>query len=261
MATRDVQALTNGLVRPGVHLAVGDAPSRSHFGGDPALPPDVAWPSWNGTRLSFLARVSLAELDRVHRVDWLPRDGALLFFYDAEEQPWGFDPKDRGSSVVLHVPDLVEPVDETTGEGSPAHRAMELRRVDTRPSFDRDAIRELGFSEGESDAYAVLRDAPFADAPQHQIVGWPSPIQGDEMELESQLASNGLYVGAPGGYETPEALALSAGAGDWRLLLQFDSDDDLDVMWGDMGRLYFWIREADARAGRWDRTWLVLQCS
>ena len=32
-------------------------------------------------------------------------------------------------------------------------------------------------------------------------------------------------------------------------------------MWGDVGRLYFWIRDADLRARRFDATWLILQCS
>jgi hypothetical protein len=29
---------------------------------------------------------------------------------------------------------------------------------------------------------------------------------------------------------------------------------------GRLGRLYYWIRQADLTAGRWDRTWLILQC-
>ena len=39
-----------------------------------------------------------------------------------------------------------------------------------------------------------------------------------------------------------------------------DSFDDIGMMWGDSGRLYWWIREADLAEGRWDATWLVLQC-
>ena len=54
---------------------------------------------------------------------------------------------------------------------------------------------------------------------------------------------------------------MRQGAADWRLLLQLDSDDGVDFMWGDAGVLYFWIREADARAMRFDRVWLVLQCA
>ncbi len=38
-------------------------------------------------------------------MDWLPRIGLLLFFYDMETEPWGFDPEDRGGWSVIHVPD------------------------------------------------------------------------------------------------------------------------------------------------------------
>lgn len=31
-------------------------------------------------------------------------------------------------------------------------------------------------------------------------------------------------------------------------------------MWGDVGRLYFWIKDADLAAGRWDEVWACLQC-
>ena len=105
------------------------------------------------------------------------------------------------------------------------------------------------------------RRAVYGDGPCHQVDGFPSPIQGDEMELECQLVSNGIYCGDSSGYESAEAAALRGGASDWRLLLQVDSDDDLKMMWGDGGVLYFWIREADARAGRFENTWVVLQCS
>ena len=33
-----------------------------------------------------------------------------------------------------------------------------------------------------------------------------------------------------------------------------------DVMWGDAGIIYFWIRESDARARRFDASWVILQC-
>jgi uncharacterized protein YwqG len=102
--------------------------------------------------------------------------------------------------------------------------------------------------------------AAYGNAPRHQIGGFPSTVQGDEMEVECQLVSNGLYCGDSSGYENPRAAALRAGAADWRLLLQLDSDDDLGTMWGDLGTLYFWIREQDARAPRFESTWLVLQC-
>ena len=69
------------------------------------------------------------------------------------------------------------------------------------------------------------------------------------------------YCGDGTGYRSEEGLRLAPGAKDWRLLLQFSSDDDLDVMWGDVGDLYFWVREQDARKGDFSNVWLVLQCS
>jgi uncharacterized protein YwqG len=96
--------------------------------------------------------------------------------------------------------------------------------------------------------------------PHHQVWGFPDPIQGDEMELECQLVSHGLYCGDSSGYLSREAAPLKDGARDWRLLLQIDTDEELGVMWGDGGILYFWIREEDARAGRFDQAWAVLQC-
>jgi uncharacterized protein YwqG len=70
-----------------------------------------------------------------------------------------------------------------------------------------------------------------------------------------------MSSGDPAGYEGPRARALQAGARDWRLLLQLDTDEDLGVMWGDAGTIYFWIREADAAACRFDQSWVILQCS
>ena len=94
----------------------------------------------------------------------------------------------------------------------------------------------------------------------HQIGGYPRPVQGDNMELECQLASNGVYCGDSKGYKSEEGKRLAPGAKDWKLLLQFASDDDLDVMWGDVGYLYFWIRRQDLEACDFSRVWLILQC-
>ena len=46
---------------------------------------------------------------------------------------------------------------------------------------------------------------------------------------------------------------------DWRLLLQLDTDSRLEFIWGDMGRLYFWIRESDLRRGYFADTCAILQ--
>lgn len=54
---------------------------------------------------------------------------------------------------------------------------------------------------------------------------------------------------------------MEKGAEDWQLLLQIDSDEEnLGAMWGDCGRVYFWIRQQDLQKRDFSNVWLVLQC-
>jgi uncharacterized protein YwqG len=39
-----------------------------------------------------------------------------------------------------------------------------------------------------------------------------------------------------------------------------DTDNDIGVMWGDGGMLYFWVEEHEARDGNCGNAWLILQC-
>ena len=77
------------------------------------------------------------------------------------------------------------------------------------------------------------------------------------MSLECELGSRGLDTGAifKGGLDPKLLRAAKA----WRLLFQIDSDPELGMMWGDTGMLYIFIREADARAGDFSKTWLISQ--
>jgi uncharacterized protein YwqG len=120
----------------------------------------------------------------------------------------------------------------------------------------------LGEAIGElsDDEWEAVDERRRSDLPAHQIGGYPSPVQGEGMELECQMASNGVYVGEPGGYSSPQAQALQAGAADWQLLLQLDSNDAADMVWGDAGMLYFWVRKQDAANKDFSNVWMVLQC-
>ncbi|MDR3158298.1 MAG: DUF1963 domain-containing protein [Zoogloeaceae bacterium] len=259
---RDISALTSNFAVPAVQVILQDHPSLSNFGGQPCLPPGVGWPEKEGRELAFLARISLAEVHCAVAIDWLPTTGALLFFYDMEQEPWGFDPKDRGSWSVLHVSDLEQPLEPTdqAGNSSIPFKHAGFRGVDSYPSCRRGSVAALEPTDAEEERYAEFVDLPYKGKPKHQISGFPDPVQGDHMELECQLASNGLYCGDASGYDDPRAQSLQDGAIEWKLLFQFDSDDDLDVMWGDSGTLYYWIREQSARSGDFSNPWLVLQC-
>ena len=255
----ELEKLAATLAAPAVHLLPAASDTACYLGGEPALPAGVSWPTRNGRRLPFLACIDLPSVAEAVPIDWLPRAGRLLFFYDVEEQAWGFDPKDRGAWAVIHAQDTAAPAG-TPSPGALPRQFVSPRRIASLPSYERPEFEALGLPEDQSEALMELGIAVYGDAPKHQIGGYPHPIQGDAMELECQIVSHGIYAGEPSAYQDPQARALEDGAKDWRLLLQVDSDDAINVMWGDAGIVYFWVREQDARAGRFENVWLVLQC-
>jgi uncharacterized protein YwqG len=239
----------------------------SRIGGRPDLPPSASWPQAEGTSLAFIAQIDLAEVAGVWSDSPLPASGTLAFFYQAEQSVWGFDPKDGGKWAVLHWNEAPELLEERAFPADlPDSARFEPKAVApvaqaALPDTDHIDLRGFGLSRKEEDRVVEIFGAFTAEeAPMHKLFGYPDPIQGD-MQLECQLVSHGLYCGDETGYNDPRAAELRAGAGDWRLLLQIDSDDDTGMMWGDLGRIYYWIREQDLAERAFDRAWLILQCT
>lgn len=256
---------------PGVRLVampqvMQAAPTGSRLGGRPSLPAGMAWPEWRGTNLAFLALVNLRELQAsVPRAE-LPARGLLLFFYDAHQSASGFDPKDKGSWQVVYVPDeaktAIAPQWPTRlpEEGRMKGLALQFRAVQTLPASPTAALGEPELAEKQQTVFDdIVYEYLEHDKPMHQLLGQPVPIQGDNMPLECQLVSNGLYCGDGTGYNDPRAEKFQDGAKDWVLLAMIDTDERAGWMWGDGGCLYFWIRRDDLRARRFENVWMVSQ--
>jgi len=254
-------------VRPCVRFETTGARSACFLGGAPSLPPHVEWPTWNGKPLAFLAQIDLAETSRHFAPDWAPREGRLLFFYDAAQSTWGFDPADRGSWAVIYT---TEPENESSlkplglpDEGIYRRSDLAARRGESFPSFDRLGGPALEFDDDE---FEIVEDGLEALAlsvegnENHMLFGWPSPEQHDEMETMCQLVSNGVDCGGPENYDSEAAEKLTPGKVEWDLLLQLDSDEAPGMMWGDLGKLYFWVRREDARRVDFSSVWMILQC-
>lgn len=253
------------LAVPAIHIVRSDTPSRSHLGGIADLPAGLAWPEYEGSSLSLLAHLSLSHLHAAHQIEWLPTTGSLLFFYDVDRQPWGYDPHDRGSARVLHIPDSAAPPSHAENQpkkGTPTlpRQDVAFREIQVFPA-DRPCVRALDLSDEESDAFCNAADAAFGNKPHHQVAGYPGPIQTDNMEMECHLVMNGLYLGGLRGDDSARTEELCGRADRWVLLLQLDTDDDLGFIWGDCGRLYFWVEKEAARAGDFSNVWLILQCT
>lgn len=222
-----------------------------------------AWPRYRGRPLSLIAQLDLAEMRAAGGPDWLPAKGRLLFFYELEAGTWGFDPKDAGSALVRYETAMVDCVAEP--DDLPQDNRFDSRPVffvsDTSlPSEERLEIDWKTMSAHEQADLEAAIEALTPKEPVHQVGGYPLPVQGDGMELECQLVTSGVYAGNPSNYTKSIIDIAKPNAADWRLLLQLDTDDAAGMMWGDTGRLYFWIREQDARAGEFSKAWAILQC-
>ena len=248
------------LAQPSLRLTAGKASARpvTRLGGRPNLPKGTQWPTWREAPLSFIAHFSLAELPEVDGLS-LPREGALFFFYDADDQPWGFDPQNKGCARVVYDP---SPLTDHPVRPFPEDVEAEVRfkGLALTPSLEEswpsvDEIRHLELSEEEFVAYLSREDELI-----HRVGGHPDAIQGGP-RLMAQLVSNGLYCGDSSGYNEGLARGLDKGAGDWLLLLQVCSEERAGMMWGDMGRLYFMMHKEDLRRRCFDNVWLVLECS
>ncbi len=249
----------------------------SKFGGLPDLPPDVDWPQFRGRYLTLVAQINLAEMNEAVLDDRFPHAGILYFFYDLES--WGFDPADRGSARVIHIgedltrinrreaPEHPKPRSHLFGlikrrERSHTFKACKLsfRLCLTLPDFTSlayEAFKQaVSLTEEEEDQYADLLNEIGAE---HRLLGYSEPVQND-MQLECQLVTNGVNCGGTDCQADPRANSLKSGAADWRLLLQVSEDSNSDMMWGDLGMIYFWIREDDLRDQNFDNCWLIFQC-
>lgn len=257
----------------------------SKIGGLPDLPANTRWPTRPAyaypkdghsrapeasapAPLSLLAQINLADV-AAHEIELdLPRNGLLLFFFDIESQPWGFDPFDAPGAQVIYVPPGTK-TDRLPHPDARALSARSLRLVQGQslvsPEWILEALRgniSLDERDDLEEALETLSDEDYAliTSGDHIMGGRAAEVQGS-MELECQLVANGIYCGNSEGYNSDRAKHLAPGAADWRLLLQLDSDDKAEWMWGDCGRLYFWCREQDIAARRFDKAWTILQCS
>lgn len=226
----------------------GDGSSR--LGGAPDMKGE--WPRYHGRPLSFVAQLDAATMCAAGGPDWLPQDGRLLFFYELEHGGWGLESGDAGCFAVRHetgsASPALEPADLPDGARFPAY-PVSFVAAPSYPDQGRLQIDWRKVSKAEYRALEAALEALAPPEPAHQVGGYPGPIQADEMERECQVIFGGK-----------QGAEVEAGAADWRLLLQLDTDDGPSMMWGDTGRLYFWVREQDARSGDFSKSWMILQC-
>lgn len=233
------------MALPTLLLTAAETPGVSKLGGAPELPVGTEWPTGAPGSLAFLAQIDLAAVRAAGGPDWLPETGVIFAFLD--DTRWGF----RDLVTVLHAPEagpaaLLSPPSLSKRLRFPERRVGFLGKTSI-PSLDWLGVdvRTLDVADLELDKLAGLPGEALDEAPLHRIGGYPDEIQDEQMALSCEYIARRLER-AYGDDVPPEIENASL---DWRLLLQVDSDSDLKMNWGDGGRLYVFIREADARVG------------
>lgn len=233
---------------------------KSKFGGTPDLPKNIEWfKENNGKSLSFIAQLNLNEIENLKSYKSLPRKGILYFFYSSEQEAWGFDYNDKDKFKVFFTNQLnnleSKPIPLDLNDYY-VYKSCELTFSNSYslPNWENDFVSEK-LNNKEKDIYSLLT---YSET-NHKLFGYSNNVQG-EMELECQLVTNGLYCGDSSGYNDPRVKELEKEKNDWKLLLQIDSDEKTGMMWGDSGRLYFWIKQKDLENLDFEKAWFILQC-
>ncbi|MGE6257081.1 YwqG family protein [Heyndrickxia sporothermodurans] len=235
---------------------------QSKFGGLPDLPSTISFPTYKNGDLTFLAQLNLQEVEVFDQKQLLPKKGFLYFFYDIEEQPWGFDTDDHDAYKVLYFDGDVNelkrtPYPKETEDYSPLPSyKINFEEIFTFPEeFDGG-----GFNEEESENYYEFRSSVVETNHENELSTYPMHYMlGEPYNIQNNVFEEIVY------YDNKEKLdwyskELNEASNQMVLLFQMDSDDDLNVMWGDAGIIYFCINKEDLKNQKFAQTKFILQC-
>lgn len=192
------------------------APGRSYFGGGPMLADPDAWPKNpnSGELFQFLAQIDFAHVrdETFGAVTTLPASGVLQVFVDEN-----YESGANGETFeFLFIPEAGP--ERVAGPSHPSRPfAMSFGIEKTWPT-------ELGLV-----GLNVPREVEHAyetpeETPEHQLLGYPSPVQCDPMYDFQSDDANMSYR-------------------DWTMLLEINSDNLMDTNFMDGGAFYFYIRK------------------
>ena len=247
--------------------------NKSKIGGKPYLPKDFIWPYYQGLPLSFLAQINLEEVSSLDKDKLFPDKGILYFFYELETQEWGYELKNKGCAKVFYYEDtsnfeLIDfPKDMKDYCQIPEFKVTFKANI-SYPSYEDFDIIHNGGKE-VADNYEDFQDAYFDIYNKHmesfdsytKLLGHPEVIQ-NPMEEECEAVTRGFDMGGMESYPKQYQKEIRSASKDWILLFQMDTVEtsNYELMFGDSGHIYFWIKKEDLANKNFENIWLILQC-
>lgn len=93
-----------------------------------------------------------------------------------------------------------------------------------------------------------------------KLLGYPDVVQ-NSMEEECVEVTRDFDMEAVKASPKKYKEEIKKAAENWILLFQMDTveTDDYELMFGDSGHIYFWIKKEDLKNKNFDNVWLILQ--
>jgi uncharacterized protein YwqG len=253
----------------------------AQLGGPPILAIN-SWPVWSGHGpLSHIMSIDCAKLSPMLPDLGLPRSGRLAFFY-FDGQFDGFiatvgswDPETQAGARTLwfdpeaEVPPELAPVVTQAPAGLKPFPTIALTAIPTLtwPTWDQVELRRLWTAHGLEQPRPGVPAEPVAalygalhrrgyKVPNHQLGGHAFP---EQCAVEMDIAELALRRSGATGIDRSSP-AFEEHERGWQLLLQIDTDDDANMMWGDVGKLYFLARAGEPGAGKHNEVAFTWQC-
>lgn len=222
---------------------------ESKVGGQPYLPKNHVWPTANdGRELFFLAQLNFTEMPSLPP---FPTTGIVQFFIlDDDLYGMNFEEGEtQGTFRVLYHPQV------TQDEGVLQTTFPMLRDFDELPHHP-DESYPLKFSLEEE--IAPITDHRFYEHLGQDFFQQFGEKEWDVMdEFGKALRPQGHKIG---GYAYFTQDDPRTAADPMLLLFQLDSDEGMDLMWGDMGVGHFFVREKDLAARDFSRVLYDWDC-
>jgi uncharacterized protein YwqG len=251
-------------VKPSIRLKTTGENSnkigRTKLGGHPDLPQNITWPksNYDGRYLSFLGQINCEELNEYDLEKVLPHKGILYFFFNLDS---GDDGKVIFSEDFNNLETAVPPEELQIQMKSLLQRlfsAKSRKRIFKEsqveiyneyfiPSWDSLQLEKIqkiktaeiepidAFLEGFADE--MYEEGETETTPNHHLFGNYNGIQNEFHQLN--------FINIQSADVNELKLSDIEDALKWKLLFQFDSDENIEMVWGDLGRIYFFIHEAD----------------
>ncbi|MGN0393732.1 MAG: YwqG family protein [Coprococcus sp.] len=263
--------------------------NQSKIGGNPDLPPDFEWPYYSGESydgeiknrpLSFLAQFNMSEVSKYDTENLLPKTGMISFFYELMSQDWGYDIKHKGCARVFYFEDC----EKLQKAALPSDLEEECVFPEFSVSFSNELslpgfndLHEINMEMDElikkdkwkwEEYYECLEEFGYEYdgwGERTKFLGYADVIQSP-MEEKCEIISRGYSTGSPEAYAMipqNERVSIKQVKNEWIMLFQMGTieNDSYEMMFGDCGHIYFWIRKQDLLECNFNNCWLILQCT